>query len=215
MRSAAVAVAAAAATAVAGMLALAGATAGADSFTPVTLTITIAPVARFHKPLRIAVAVTADAGVLDTRTTPLRIQVKLATECGGVYSYTPGTVLLDQELHPQPNTGQPYSARATGSGRPASYGVQTVCAFLDQGGSYDLQFATDTSNEVDVSRPCTARAGRYDAAIRALARAERRLRDTHTRTARARPLRLVRKRKASARADRRAARKACGPGVPL
>jgi hypothetical protein len=197
------------------MLATAGATASADSFTPVTLSITIAPVARLRQPLKVTVAVSADAGVLDTRTAPLRIQVKLAGECAGVYPYTPGTVLLDQELHPQPSTGQAYSAGATGSGTPAAYGVQTVCAFLDQGGSYDLQFATDTSDTVDVSRPCTLRAAAYDHARRALVRAERQLRGARGRATRTRLRRLVARRGAGARTAGRAARKACGPGVPL
>jgi len=186
----------------------------ADSFTPVTLTVTIAPVARRHRPLKVTVGVTADAGALDDATAPLRIGVTLATECGGSFPYTPGTVLLDDQLAPQPFTGQAYSAQATGSGKPASYGVQTVCVFLEEEGD-DRQFATDTSNQVDVLKPCTTRADRYDAARGAVARAERRLRRAHGGTARVRLRRLVSERRAAARAHRRAARKACGPGVPL
>jgi hypothetical protein len=205
---------AAVAAGVAGLLALTSTPVAADSFTPVTLAITVAPVARLHQPLKITVAVSADAGVLDTRTAPLRIRVKLATECGGAYAYTPGTLLLDRVLSPQPATGQPYTAQATGSGRPRSYGVQTVCVFLEEEGD-DRQFATDTSNQVDVSKPCTVRAGRYDAARRALARARRELRGARTGTTRARLGRLVAKRAATAKAGRRAALKACGQGVVL
>lgn len=185
------------------LLALTAAPAAADSFTPVGLTITVAPVARLHQPLRVTVAVTADAGVLDIATAPLRIAVKLASECGGSYPGTPGTVLLDRPLTPQPVTGEAYSAQATGSGRPTSYGAQSVCVFLDEEGD-ERQFATDTSDQVDVSEPCTARASRYDAARRALARARRERRR-----------RLVAKRSGAARTDRRAALRACGPGVPL
>jgi hypothetical protein len=160
-----------------------------DSFTPVVLSVKIAPVARLHRPLRIKVTVTADAGVLDTAIAPLRIRVKLASECGGTYAYTPGVVLLDKQLNPQPSTGRPYVATASGSGKPNRYGTQTVCVFLEEEGD-DRQFATDTSDQVNVSRSCTVAAARYDAAER---------RHRHTVAAR----------------DRRAARRACGPGVTL
>ncbi len=132
------------ATALAVMLPLT--TAGADSFTPVRLSITIAPVARRQRPLAITVQVSADQGVLDSRTGPIRIQVKLAPECGGTYQYTSGTVLLDKQMSPQPATGRGYSAVARGSGKPAAYGVQTVCAFLDD--DYE-SFANDTSDQVE------------------------------------------------------------------
>lgn len=160
-----------------------------DSFTPVILNVKIAPVARLRKPLRVRVTVTADAGVLDTATAPLRIRVKLASECGGTFEYTPGVVLLDKQLKPQPSIGHPYSATTSGSGKPNRYGTQTVCVFLEEEGD-DRQFATDTSEQVSVSRRCTVAAARYDAA-------ERR----HRRLAAAR--------------DRRAARRACGNGVTI
>jgi hypothetical protein len=160
-----------------------------DSFTPVVLNVKIAPLARLHKPLRIKVTVTADAGVLDTATAPLRIRVKLASECGGTYEYTPGVVLLDKQLKPQPSTGAAYSATTSGSGKPNRYGTQTVCVYLEEEGD-DRQFATDTSDQVNVSRSCTVAAARYDLAER-------------------------RHRRAAAAHDRRAARRACGPGVTL
>jgi len=168
---------------------LAATTAVGDSFTPVVLNVKIASVARRHKPLAIKVTVTADAGVLDTATAPLRIRVKLAGECGGTFQYTPGVVLLDKQLKPQPTSGRPYSATAGGSGKPSQYGTQTVCVFLEEQGD-DRQFATNTSDQVNVSRPCTAAAARYDTAER-------------------------RHRRAAAKRDRRAARRACGAGVPL
>jgi hypothetical protein len=166
------------------------AVAGADSFTPVRLAITIAPIARLHQPLKVSVNVSADPSVLDNATGPLRIRVKLAQECGGTFSSTPGVTLLDQQLRPQPATGRAYDANASGSGRPNRYGDQTVCAFLEEGGD-NRMFANDTSNDVNVSRKCTAAAATYDAARRRHAR------------------------KSTLKTDRQAARRACGPGVPL
>jgi hypothetical protein len=168
--------------------ALAAGSATADSFTPVVMNIKLAPVARRQAPLRVKVTVTADAGVLDTATAPLRIRVKLATECGGEFATTPGVVLLDKRLNPEPATGQPYTGTATGSGKPNRYGVQTVCVFLEEAGDH-RQVATDTSDQVNVSRACTVAAARYDKAER-------------------------RHRRAAAN-DRRKARRACGGGVPL
>jgi hypothetical protein len=166
------------------------AAAGADSFTPVRLAINIAPVARLHHPLKVSVDVSADPSVLDNATGPLRIRVKLAQECGGTFASTPGITLLDQQLRPQPATGRAYDANASGSGRPTRYGDQTVCAFLEETGD-NRMFANDTSNEVNVSRKCTTAAATYDTARRRHAR------------------------KGTLNADRRAARRACGPGVPL
>lgn len=166
------------------------AAAGADSFTPVRLAIDIAPVARLHQPLKVSVDVSADPSVLDNATGPLRIRVKLAQECGGTFASTPGITLLDQQLRPQPATGRAYDANARGSGRPTRYGDQTVCAFLEETGD-NRMFANDTSREVNVSRRCTTAAATYDTARRRHAR------------------------QSTLNADRRAARRACGPGVPL
>jgi hypothetical protein len=183
-------------------LALPGSLAAADSFTPVTLSITIAPVARLHVRLKVTVAVSADAGVLDARTAPLRVQVRLASECGGAFAYTSGPVLLNEQLSPQPATGHAYSGVLRGAGgRPSAYGSQTVCAWLAEEGDGRV-FASDQSLSVDVSKPCTTAAARYDAARRALARARRDKR------------RVARRRKA-ARAAHRAALRACGARVPL
>jgi hypothetical protein len=164
--------------------------AGADSFTPVRLGITIAPIARRHAPLAIKVRVSADAGVLDLASTPLRIRVKLANECGGTFSSTPGTTLLDRRLNPQPATGKPFAVTVSGSGRPSAFGTMTVCAYLQEQGDQRL-FANDTSNQVNVSRACTVTASRFDTA-------RRRHKSAKTLTA-----------------ARKAARRACGPGVPL
>jgi hypothetical protein len=186
-----------AALAVAAAAAVAAPLAAADSFTPVTLPIHVAPVARLHTPLKVSVVVGADAGVLDDRFAPLRIEVKLASECGGAFQTTPGTTLLNKVLNPQPSTGRPYTAKAHGSGRPASYGVMTACVYLEEEGDNRL-FGSDQSIQVDVSKRCTVAAARYD-------RARRHHRATDA----------DRRHRRATAADRRAARRACGPGVPL
>jgi hypothetical protein len=180
----------------AALLALAAAipaAASADSFTPVRLTIGAAPIARLHEPFAVTVRVTADAGALDTRTAPLRVRVKLATQCGGTFQYTSGVVLLDKPLSPQPVTGRPYSGVVRGSGRPNAYGSYVVCTYLEEQGD-NRMFANDTSVQTNVSRACTTAAVRYDALRR-------------SRSARRQRSRIL--------AARRAARRACGPGVPL
>jgi hypothetical protein len=164
--------------------------AGADSFTPVRMAIAVTPVARLHKPLAVTVRVTADPGALDTRTGPVWIGVKLAGECGATFQYTNGVALLDKQLNPQPAAGRPYSALAHGSGRPTAYGTEVLCTFLEDRGD-DRVFANDESVTTNVSKRCTVAAARYDAFRRA-----------HTS-------------KSRVAAARRAARRACGPGVPL
>jgi hypothetical protein len=156
--------------------------AAADSFTPVRLAMHVAPIARLHKQLKVSVGVSADPSVLDTRAAPLRIEVKLATECGGSFETTAGATVLNKVLSPQPAVGQAYSGRARGSGRPGAYGVKIACVYLEEEGDNRV-FASDQSTQVNVSKRCTVAAARYD--------------------------------RHRARARRRAARKACGPGVPL
>ena len=158
----------------------------------------------------------ADPGVLDIREGAIRARVKLAaTECGGEFKGTAGPVLLDRRLTPQPNPGKVYQGSASGSGRPTSYGVQSVCVYLeDQGAS--RQFATDTTNfRVNVSRPCTSAAAKYDTAAGALARAQAQLRHAQGTATRTRLTKLVVRRGANASADKHQARSACGAGVPL
>jgi hypothetical protein len=134
-------------------------------------------------------------------------------------------VLIDAQLDPQPATGQPYTATARGAGKPIAYGHKAVCAFLEEEGD-NRMFANDTVDPpmVDVSKPCTvaagrydaaANAGRYDAAAKSLARAKRQLRHAKPRANRARLKKLVAKRSKTVARDRRSARAACGPGVPL
>jgi hypothetical protein len=131
--------------------ALTASVAMADSFTPVRLGIHVAPTVRVHKALHIKVAVSADAGVLDNRLGALRIEVKLAHECGGDVQHTRGFVLLDKLLKPQPATGRAYNAVAIGARRPASRGRSTVCAYLEEEGDNRV-WAHDESLTVKVVR---------------------------------------------------------------
>lgn len=122
----------------------------ADSFTPIQLGITIAQTAHRGAQLRVSVAITADAGALDA-SAALWLRVKLAPECAGTWTGTPGTVLLSRRLSPQPSTGLPYSSVMSGSGRPARVGVQTVCVWIEQQGD-DRVFATSQAFTVNVVR---------------------------------------------------------------
>jgi hypothetical protein len=196
------------------LLALPASPAAADSFTPVTLAVTVTPIARLHAPLRVEVGVRADAGVLDTSEGAILIGVKLAGECGGTFETTPGTTLLHRKLTPQPTTGQAYAANATGSGRPTAYGSQTLCVFLEDA-DVGRVYANDESDQVDVSQPCTLAGARYDAAGKALAAAQRRLRHTKRAAPRRRLQRTIAQRRRTLQLDRRAGRSVCGAGVPL
>jgi len=138
-------------------LAATGALAVADSFTPVRLAVRIARTAHVRQKLPITVTVSADKGVLDTRTAPLRVQVKLASECGGTFRYTPGVVLVNKRLRPQPVTDRAYRATVRGYGRPRARGVQTVCVWLNEEGD-GRTFASDQSRTVDVKGPARRRA---------------------------------------------------------
>jgi hypothetical protein len=202
--------------ATAAMLAIPSSFAAADSFTPITLGLKVAPVARRQAQLPVSVHVTADPSVLDNATTPLRIEVRLAAECGGSFETTTGPVLLNKALNPQPALGHAYSATISGSGRPSTFGTFSVCAFLEEQGNGNRLYANDTSNQVEVSQPCTAAASRFDAARRALDRANRQRRRAHRGSAAAkRAAKLVRARTRALNAARRAGTKACGPGVAL
>jgi hypothetical protein len=210
-------------------LAVPAASATADSFTPVRLAVAVVSSAHVGTPLPISVTVKADAGVLDGSEGPLRIEVKLAGECGGDFAATPGTTLLNAQLNPQPTTGKAYAATATGAGRPAATGTQTVCAFL-QDSDVGRVYANDESGQVavgpavpaaggtggrTVSKRCTADKHAYDGAAKALSRAQGRLRHTKQRAARRRLQRTIAADKRTVARDRTRARTACGKGVKL
>ena len=195
-------------------LAVPGSLAVADSFTPVTMSIGITPVARLHAPLKVTVTVTADAGVLDTSEGPMRVEVKLSPECGGDFQHTPGVTLINRALTPAPTTGKAYTGTVTDRGRPLAYGVQTVCAYLEDS-TVGRVYANDESLTVDVSAPCTTAGTRYDRAARTLARARRTLRRAHGKRARRRATRLVTRAKRTLARDRRLGVTVCGSRVPL
>ena len=132
-------------------LALPASPAAADSFTPVRLTIGIASSTNVGAslPAPVTVTVSADPGVLDGSEGPLRIEVKLADECGADFATTPGTTLLNAQLDPQPTTGKAYTATARGSGRPTASATETVCAFLEDS-DVGRVYANDESDQVDV-----------------------------------------------------------------
>jgi hypothetical protein len=174
----------------AAVAALAAASAAADSLSPVRLALRVPPVARLDKPLDVSIAVAADPTVLDNRFAPLRIEVRLAGECGGSFETTSGPALLDKVLSPQPVTGRAYYAVARGAGKPGAYGLKTVCTYLEEEGDNRV-WAHDESIQVDVSRRCTLAAAQYDRARRRHERGR------------------------AIRAARRAARLVCGPAVPL
>jgi hypothetical protein len=188
--------------------------AAADSFNPVTMSIAVAPVARLAAPLTVTVGVKADPGVLDTAEGPLRVEVKLAPECGGDFQHTPGVTLINLALSPQPTSGKAYSGTVSDRGRPLAYGSQTVCAYLEDS-TVGRVYANDESLTVNVTPQCTAAGRRYDSAAKALARARRQYRHAHGRKARRRAARLVKRRKRTLAGDRRRGVAACGPGVPL
>ena len=206
--------AAAVATLLPACMLAASSTATGDSFTPVALKVSLSPVARLHGPLPIAVTVTADQGVLDTRTGSLRVRAKLSRECGAEFAHTVGTVLLDARLVPQPDPGEQYRGGVKGSGKPSAYGVETVCVFLEDEGA-SRQFATNTDSVVNVTRKCTAAAARYDGAAAALAAARAALRHASGAAARIRLTQLIAARRVLVQADLRPARAACGNGLPL
>jgi hypothetical protein len=213
-RAAALAVSVAVSVAVVVVSGPAATSAAADSFTPVRLAITIAPVARRLAPLSVTVRVAADPGVLDGSAGPVRIGVKLAHECGGAFQTTPGTTLLNAALRPQPATGKAYTATAHGSGRPGTYGTQTVCVYLE-----DTQvgrvYANDESDQVNVSRSCTAAAAGYDSAVKALVAAQRRLHHTRRQATRRRVGRTISADRLAVTRERRRGHTACGSGVRL
>lgn len=188
--------------------------AGADSFTPITMSLQVSPVARLRAALPVTVTIQADPGVLDTGSGPMRMQIKLASECGGDFQHTSGVTLMDRALSPQPATGRAYQGTLRASGRPLAYGVQTVCAYLEDS-NVGRVYANDEATAVTVSVPCTAAGRRYDTDARSLARARRSLRRARGRGARTRARRLVTRRTRSLNADRRRGVAACGRGVSL
>jgi hypothetical protein len=160
------------------------------------------------------VSVKADPGVLDTADGPLRVEVKLADECGGNFETTTGVTLVNAPLNPQPTVGRAYSGGARGSGRPVAYGTRTVCTYLEDTGSGRV-FANDESVSTNVTPACTSAGLAYDRAARSLRAAQRSLRHARTRAARRRERRLVAGRRRILAGARHRGVAACGSGVAL
>lgn len=198
----------------AGLLVPAG-VAVADSFTPVTLTISVTPIARRAAALPLRIAVHADAGVLDSSGEgPMRLEVKLAPECGGDFQHTPGTTLMNLALTPPPATGRAYTATMSSRGRPLAYGVQTVCAFVETSTTGRV-YAHDDATTVNVTPACTTAGMRYDRAARQVRLAQRALRRASSAAARRRARRVLAGRRRTLAAARRSGTAACGRGVAL
>jgi hypothetical protein len=204
---------AATAAALAGAPAMPPPPAAADSLTPITVSLTSTPVARLHAKYKVKAAIAADPGVLDVAEQPVRIGVKLATECGGDYEHTTGPAVLNQHLKPQPSVGRAYEGTLTGWGRPTAYGTETLCMFIED--RIGRVYASDQSDQVDISKPCTTAASHYDKADRSLRRAQHQLRRARSESARRRLKRTVARRKRTLAADRRKGVAACGRGVAL
>ncbi|MDQ6745767.1 MAG: hypothetical protein M3Z27_07135 [Actinomycetota bacterium] len=196
------------------ILALAGAalsllpsSAAADSFTPVTVSYAFSWEVTPHPALHIAVSVAADPGVLDPRTGPLRARVKLTpSECGGDFDHTSGTVLLDRVLRPQPDPGEAFQGQATGSARSLRPGRYTVCVYIQDDFK---QFATDTSQQVSLTRACVTAFDRWARDDRLLTRALAALHRARGSAARRRLGRLVAQRRSQSRTLLRRALTTC------
>jgi hypothetical protein len=147
----------AAALACAAGLMLLTAAGDAESVEPVRLTATAPAVvaAQHHFDLKVRVA--TDPGALDIAVEPLRLRVRLASECGGSYAGTEGTSAIDRKL-PAPTAGRPYGAATAKSIGLTGFGTWTVCAFLEDGDR--RQFASDGEATIAVTRACTKAARR-------------------------------------------------------
>lgn len=198
---------------VAGILAAPSSLAAADSFTPVTVALHYTPIARLHAKFQVKATINADPGVLDVAVQPVRIGVKLATECGSTYETTTGPAVLNQHLQPEPPVGRSYAATITGAGRPTAYGTETLCMFIED--AIGRVYANDESQQVTISKPCTIAGSRYDKHNKALTRAKRQLRHAKSKSARKRLTKTVNKDKRTLGRDRRKGVAACGRGVVL
>jgi hypothetical protein len=153
------------------------ASAGAALIEPVTITATAQPGPLVAgTPFKLEVAVEAEAGTLGIATQPLRVRVKLASECGGSFAGTPGPTALEGQL-PAPGASA-YKQTLSGKVTVPSAGTEVVCAFLED--ATERQFATDTEEEVTVVstssvKQCTAATQQLTTAKKKLKRLEARI----------------------------------------
>lgn len=145
---------------------------------PVTLTVDGPSVAAVGVPFRLTTEVAADARALDARTAPLRIRVRLASECGGTFDSTPGTTVIDAELQPAPATGKAYDRRFARTLTLPSLGTLTACAFLEEEGD-NRMFAFDSSTQIALTKRCTAAARLASERSKRVTSARRALRHAH------------------------------------
>jgi hypothetical protein len=158
------------ALAVAVVAAVAAAGPARASDEPVTLTVSTPGVVASNIGFPVRVAVSSDPGALDAATAPLRVRVRVATECGGSFDSTPGPVLLDKPLAP--------GGKVSGTGITHTFGTFTACAFLEQQGD-DRLFAFDDSTSFAVTHPCTTFTRRVIATKRSLRKVRKALRHAH------------------------------------
>jgi hypothetical protein len=156
------------AIAVAAVIALMFACPAFASDEPVTISVDMPNVVASDLGFPVRVTVTSDPGALGSA--PMRVRVRAATECGGTFDSTPGTVLLDAPLGP--------SGQAAGRASTSSFGSFTACAFLEQQGDNRL-FAFDDSTTFAVTHPCTTAARRATATRTSLRKVRRALRHAH------------------------------------
>lgn len=191
---------------------LVGAAAAGSQDEPVALTARARAVADLDRRVSVTINVSADPGALDIRTAPLRLRARLARgqECGATFTSSIGTVVIDTPLSPQPAANAAYAASVRGSVRLHSYGVRTICAYLEEEGD-ERQFATYTDSQIDVSRRCT-RGERALARARARSRRLRTLAHRAHGGARSRALTRAARQARSVRRARTQAIRACRTG---
>jgi hypothetical protein len=150
----------------------------ADGGEAVRLGVEVPDVVASAFPFRVDVHVTADPGALDIRSAPLQVRVKAAGECGGSFDTTPGPVLVDQQLRPDPTSGSAYDGTVSASALIHSFGDFTACAYLEEQGDGRL-FAFEDSTSFSVTHPCTTFTRRASVAARRLKRTRKAMRRAH------------------------------------
>lgn len=160
------------------LAALGAPAARADGGEPVRLGVDVPAVVASASPFGVSVHVTADPGALDIRTAPLRVRVKAATECDGSFDTTPGPVLVDQPLRPDPTTGSAYDGTISSSALIHTFGDFTACTYLEQQGDGRL-FAFEDSAGFSVTHPCTTFTRRARVTAKRLKRTRKAMRRAH------------------------------------
>ena len=127
---------------------------------PVSLRVHAPDRAAAHEPFPVRVAVVANASALDVAIQPLRLQVRLAPECGPTFAGTDGPTVIDRKLTPAPVADVRYHESFKSHAR-VGLGTYDVCAFLIEHGD-NRQFATAVDTEVAVTQRCTKATRKLD-----------------------------------------------------